>query len=250
MGACRLQHGTHAGRNKGHQRALACRVGGARRAARQSFDAGARQELQRGAEHELVAPRHIGARSAGEHLLQRIDERVRQWIEARALRLFGLRRRHGQISRRHRREVATLGVAMHRHQRADECLDHALEHLGRPRLGHRLCQQRTPAVDGRLPRLEDGLIQLVLGAIVVAHQRERHAGLFGDLADRHAVVAVGGEQLLGCQQDLKPPVRARSGSACARGQPASRRLGGTCWRRGAARGAECHVMVCTVVQHN
>jgi hypothetical protein len=43
--------------------------------------------------------------------------------------------------------------------------------------------------------------ELVLLAVVVAHQRQRHAGFLGDLADRHHVVAVAREQLLGRQQD-------------------------------------------------
>ena len=43
----------------------------------------------------------------------------------------------------------------------------------------------------------------------VTHQRQRHAGLLGDLADRHAAVAVQREQPLGRQQDGLAPFATR-----------------------------------------
>ncbi len=58
--------------------------------------------------------------------------------------------------------------------------------------------------------LEDRVKQLVLLAVVVAHQRQRHAGLLGDLADRHHVVAVLRKKLLGRQQDRLLAVGPRS----------------------------------------
>jgi hypothetical protein len=70
--------------------------------------------------------------------------------------------------------------------------------------------------------LEDGVEELVLLPVVVAHQRQRHAGLFGDLADRHRVVAVPREQLLGRQQDGLLAVGPRGLGSDGRGPGALR----------------------------
>jgi hypothetical protein len=128
-----------------------------------------------------------------------------------------------QLARHQHGVVLALGAGAQGQHGLDEGLRHAAQ---RGRLGavHHRAQQRQALVDGGLPVREDGVEQLVLGAVVITHQGQRHAGLGGDLADRDRVVAVLGKQPFGGQQDGRLAVGARrDGGAFA--PPAGRATG-------------------------
>ncbi|MNS76041.1 hypothetical protein D3C72_1095770 [compost metagenome] len=114
-----------------------------------------------------------------------------------------------QLARHQQRVVLALGARAQRQHGRGEGLDDARQRARVVGVDGHGREAREPLLDAVAPVLEDRVEQLVLRAEVVAHQRERHAGFFGDLADRHGVVAVLREELLGRQQDRLAAVGSR-----------------------------------------
>ena len=181
--------------------APALRVVGRIAAARQALHAVVADVVDQRTQRELVGPGRLRPRAARAGAVQRVDEGMGHRVEEVAQHAFGLGRAVGQFARHQQRIGLALGAGAQLQHRLDEGGDDGAQTACAGRAGAGLPQQRQALVDRVAPLLEDGMEELVLGAEVVAHQRQRHARLLGNLADRHAVVAVLREQPFGRQQD-------------------------------------------------
>ena len=181
--------------------------------AREPLDAVVVQVMQQRAERELVGPCGLAARGMRQRDMQRVDVGLGQRVEVAAQHAVGLFGRVIELARHQQRVVLALGARAQRQHRAGEGFDDARQRLRIVGVVAHRAQAGQPLLDGVAPVLEDGVKQLVLGAVVVAHQRQRHAGLVGDLANRHRVVAVLREQLLGREKDRLPAIGPDWGSA-------------------------------------
>ena len=130
-----------------------------------------------------------------------INKSMGQWVEISAQHAVGFFQRMQEFARHQLGVILALGTGPQAQHRAGKGFNNQWQGLWVARVVRGRAQRSQALFNGAVPVREDGMKQLMLGAVVVAHQRQRHRRFGRDLPQADRVVTLLRKQFFRRQQD-------------------------------------------------